>query len=232
MLARGDGPAALALVVTALVLTLLEYLFLPPYVEARLRGLPRHALPAPSLDAGLIWAAGCIVGYALLPALLVRLVERRPLSDVGYRLSGTLRHLPVYLGLYALMLPAVWLAARRPDFAAVYPFVPDALASRRAFVTWELAYLAQFFALEAFFRGYLLFTLERRIGRLAVFVMVVPYGMIHFHKPMLEALGAIAAGVVLGFLALRYRSFYGGALLHALVALTMDGLAARRAGLF
>jgi membrane protease YdiL (CAAX protease family) len=62
--------------------------------------------------------------------------------------------------------------------------------------------------------------------------MVVPCCMIHFHKPMLEALGAIVAGVFLGFLALRDRSWYGGALLHSLVAVSMDLLAVSRAGLF
>ncbi|MCA9320336.1 MAG: CPBP family intramembrane metalloprotease, partial [Planctomycetes bacterium] len=59
----------------------------------------------------------------------------------------------------------------------------------------------------------------------AIFVMVIPYAMIHFTKPMPEAFGAIFAGVALGYLAMRTRSFYGGILLHYAVALTMDLLA-------
>ena len=55
--------------------------------------------------------------------------------------------------------------------------------------------------------------------------------MIHWHKPPLEAFAAVVAGVVLGALALRFRSWLGGALLHALVALTMDLIAAHRAGI-
>jgi membrane protease YdiL (CAAX protease family) len=130
------------------------------------------------------------------------------------------------------MLPVVAFAAGREDFSEIYPFVHEARNDLRTFLLWEAGYLAQFWALESFFRGYLLFTLERRIGRLAIFVMVVPYCMIHFHKPMLEALGAIVAGGFLGFLALGYRSWYGGALLHSLVAVSMDLLAVSRAGLF
>ena len=38
------------------------------------------------------------------------------------------------------------------------------------------------------------------MGSHAIFVMVVPYVMIHFGKPMLETVGAIIAGVVLGLL--------------------------------
>ena len=131
-----------------------------------------------------------------------------------------------------VMLPAVLVVARREEFRSIYPFVAEARESVGAFVTWELAYLAQFFALEAFFRGYLLFTLERAMGRLAICAMAVPYGMIHFHKPLLEALGAVVAGLVLGHLALRYRSFYGGGLLHGAAALTMDLLATSRDGLW
>jgi membrane protease YdiL (CAAX protease family) len=220
--------AALALVYAVTALTVLEYFGLPFRIEARLQGLPFGAEPAPSLAAGLAWAAATSAAFLALPAALVLLVHREPLGSVGFSLGGFLRHAPVYLGLYALMLPALLWAAGRGDFLATYPFVPEARASRPALVAWELGYLAQFFALEAFFRGYLLFTLERAMGRLAICAMAVPYGMIHFHKPFLEALGAVIAGLWLGHLALRYRSFYGGVLLHGAVALTMDLLAVAR----
>jgi membrane protease YdiL (CAAX protease family) len=55
--------------------------------------------------------------------------------------------------------------------------------------------------------------------------MVIPYCMIHFGKPVPEALAAIFAGVVLGVLALRSGSFYLGVVLHCVVALLMDLLA-------
>jgi membrane protease YdiL (CAAX protease family) len=224
--------AALALLYTAVALTVLEYFWLPFRVEARLQGLPFGEEPAPSLAAGLSWAGATALGMLALPAAWVRFGQRERLGSIGFSLGGFARHAPVYFGLYLVMLPALLFAAGREDFLGTYPFVAAARADLATFLRWELGYLAQFFALEAFFRGYLLFTLERAMGRLAIFAMAVPYGMIHFHKPFLEALGAVVAGVFLGHLALRYRSFYGGALLHAAVALTMDLLAVRRAGLF
>ena len=42
---------------------------------------------------------------------------------------------------------------------------------------------------------------------LSIVVMTVPYTMIHFGKPMPEAIGAIFAGLILGYMALRSRSF-------------------------
>lgn len=232
-----DGRCALALLYTAVSVTILEYGFYPARVQAWLEGVsilenPFDMRPA-SLEAGQIWAVGTIVANLVIPVAIVLLIHRESLSTIGFRLGGFLRHVWIYLLLYAgVMLPVLLIVADRPEFLHTYPFVDEAKEDLRAFLLWEAFYLPQFFALEAFFRGYLLFTLERKIGWLAIFVMVIPYGMIHFHKPPAECLGAIIAGVALGALALRYRSFYGGALLHALVAITMDSLAAREAGMF
>ena len=131
------------------------------------------------------------------------------------------------------MTPLIYLAFQRPEFAQLYPFVPEAKQTMSKFLTWEVAYVLQFFALESFFRGYLLFTIEKVSGKwMAIATMVVPYTMIHFHKPFPETFGAVAAGIALGWLSLRYRSFLGGALLHSLVAITMDCLSASKSGLF
>jgi uncharacterized protein len=223
-----DRYAAFALIYTAAVLTLTEYFFIPGH--AARSGLPAKLPPMPpDLAAGLVWAGSTYVFFLALPALFV-LVRREKFADYGWSTRGLGRHLLVYAALYAAMAPLAALAANRTDFAATYPFVRSVRGDSARFWIWETAYLLQFLALEAFFRGWLLFTLARRFGSVAaVAAMVVPYTMIHFHKPFPECAGAIVAGLVLGTLALRYRSFLGGVILHAGVAFTMDFLAVRRA---
>jgi membrane protease YdiL (CAAX protease family) len=49
--------------------------------------------------------------------------------------------------------------------------------------------------------------------------------MIHYGKPMPETFGAILAGLLLGTLAMRTRSIWGGVLIHIGVATTMDVMA-------
>jgi len=61
-------------------------------------------------------------------------------------------------------------------------------------------------------------------------MMTVPYTMIHFSKPMPEAFAAIVAGLVLGTMAVRSRSFVPGIFLHVAVAITMDLLVLGRLG--
>jgi membrane protease YdiL (CAAX protease family) len=67
--------------------------------------------------------------------------------------------------------------------------------------------------------------LRRSLGSNAIFIMVLPYCMIHYGKPLPETLGAIIAGVVLGTLAMRTRSIWGGVMIHVGVATMMDALA-------
>jgi membrane protease YdiL (CAAX protease family) len=212
----------------ALVLTLLEYDFLATRVLAS--GWLDKTPPADrQFHACLVWAGATIVFFLVIPAIIVRWWHEEPLSSVGFSAAGVGRHLPVYLGLFALMVPVLLLVSRRPDFLDTYPFVKRALNDNRVLIVWEAAYVLQFFALESFFRGYLLFTVARIAPKAAIAVVAAPYTMIHFHKPFPECLGALGAGLLLGFLALRYRSFLGGVVLHSLVAVTMDLLAVRRA---
>ena len=53
----------------------------------------------------------------------------------------------------------------------------------------------------------------------------LPYLMLHFQKPPLEAVGSIIAGMALGMVALHTRSIYAGMMIHIAVAWSMDLLA-------
>src|SRR5204862_6311216 len=92
---------------------------------------------------------------------------------------------------------------------------------------WELSAMGQFVGLEIFCRGWWL-RATRVFGLGAVFSMVVPYCMIHYGKPYLEADAAIIAGTVLGSLSMKTRSIWAGFLVHGTVGLLMDILALDR----
>jgi membrane protease YdiL (CAAX protease family) len=79
-----------------------------------------------------------------------------------------------------------------------------------------------------FFRGFWLGVLRKSFGSGAIFAMAVPYCMIHFGKPYLEAVGAIVAGIALGSLSMKTKSIYQGFLVHITVAALMDWLSLRR----
>lgn len=232
------------LVTAAVSLTLQEYLGERGYFE---RVFPAHGPISRyrELHSFAWWSGWRVVGYVGIPILVlgVAAIARRitrgrgaPLRDRGW--TGRIRdyhlsfrqffaHAWIYVVLFLCVLPAVLYASTTPAFRETYPFYR--LANRSSFDlwTWEALYAAQFIALEFFFRGFMLHGLRRALGSNAVFVMIVPYCMIHYGKPLPETLGAIGAGIILGTLAMRTRSIWGGVLIHIGVAVTMDVLALR-----
>ena len=62
--------------------------------------------------------------------------------------------------------------------------------------------------------------------------MVLPYALIHIHKPFPEAIGSIFAGLVLAHLALKGKSIWPGVVLHMMIAVSMDFLGLWNSGFF
>lgn len=168
------------------------------------------------------WSLWRVIGYFILPALVVRFIWREKLHNVGLNAIEFSKHLPLYLLFFGVVLGGVVFVSFQPDFKHYYPFYEHCQRSILDWILWETCYLAQFFALEFFFRGFLLEGCRKEIGHYAIFAMLAPYCMIHFGKPILEVYAAVFAGLVLGTLAMRTRSIAGGFLIHALVAISMD----------
>lgn len=167
------------------------------------------------------WGLASLLIRVLLPLAVILWVLRESPRDWGFGWGDrgwALR----YLWLFLAMVPVVVIASSTASFQAKYPLY--ALAGNGGWHFWgfQIFYGMQFFGVEAFFRGFMLFGLYPRLGMNAIAVMVIPYTMIHFGKPAPETLAAIVAGFVLGYLAIKARSFVWGWMLHWGVALTMD----------
>ncbi|HWV15477.1 MAG TPA: CPBP family intramembrane glutamic endopeptidase [Cellvibrio sp.] len=168
------------------------------------------------------WTGVHLLSYVILPGLCIRFVFRERIRDFGWQFNQTAQHWRGYLLLLSPILVFVYLVSLGQDFVDHYPFYSLTGRSWADLLAWEFLYLCQFVFLEFFFRGFMLNALRPAIGANAVWVMCVPYLMIHFPKLWLEATGAILFGLFLGILALQSRSIWGGVLVHAGVAVSMD----------
>ncbi len=168
------------------------------------------------------WTGWHIVGYVIIPFIIIKKVIKTSFVDMGWRWNDTSKHWRGYALLLSPILIFIFLVSFRADFLQHYPFYKDAHRSWFDLITWEVLYLTQFVCLEFFFRGFFLNALRPAVGANAIWIMCVPYLMIHFPKLWMEATGAILFGLFLGLLALRSRSIWGGFLVHAGVAVTMD----------
>jgi hypothetical protein len=171
------------------------------------------------------WGVSSIVLRILIPFAIIRFVFREKPANYGWRWRGTVKHAPMYLALYALMIPLIVWASTQASFQLKYPFYKGAAGGGAAFWGYEVFYGAQFMGVEFFFRGFLTFALFRKFGYNALLIMAIPYVMVHFNKPLPETFGALGAALILGALALRAGSCIPGFFLHWAVGITMDVLA-------
>ncbi len=170
------------------------------------------------------WAGLIILFYLIIPALVILFYFKEKLSDYGLKFKGAFKDIQLYFIMLCVMVPLVLFFSTTRSFQARYPFYTlhagESLFPN--FMIWECLYFLQFFSLEFFFRGFMVHGLKNRFGFYSVFVMTIPYCMIHFGKPLPETLAAIIAGIVLGVLSLKSRSILLGVLIHFSVAISMD----------
>ncbi len=174
-----------------------------------------------------LWAhVSAVVVLMIVPLMICFGLEGWTPRDLGFRIRGTGTEVMIVLGLWAAMIPIVWLVHDTEAFARIYPRLPQAKSSAEIYFLYEGLYLVKWIAWEFFFRGFMLFGFGKDLLHRSVLISTIPFTLMHFGKPELEMASALIAGFVLCFIALRSRSIWPGVLLHWLVASTMDFFAA------
>ncbi len=147
-----------------------------------------------------------------------------------YGFSTKNASLKSYFVLLLLMLIPLFWAAQQADFRSFYPraahleLPPNGPHNTALTAGYEVLYSLDYVATELFFRGFLLLHFSRFAGEKVILPMCIFYVVIHFDKPLAEAVSSFFGGMVLGVLALRTRSIYGGIIVHLGIALLMEGL--------
>jgi len=158
-----------------------------------------------------------------VPTLIVKWLFRGRLRDFGLRVGDArqgVRYLAIGL---PLCLVAAYLGSLDPAVRAVYPLARSAVGHISRFLAVEAFYLLYYLGWEFFFRGFMLFGLEKRYGpAVAILVQTIPSALVHIGKPASETFAAIAAGLIFGTVAVRTRSIFYPLLLHAAVGIGTD----------
>lgn len=198
------------------------------FAFGRLDSFHRHFAPLfpdghdLELYSHLYLAGASVLTRTLLPLFCIVFILRERPRDYGFRLTGSGGLLKVYVALLLIMLPVLFIASGTDAFLNRYPLYSGAQTSFSKLAIYEASYFFVFLSGESFWRGYLVFGLKPKFGYYAIPIMAIPYVMIHFGKPMPEAFGALITACILGYLALKHRSFWLGIALHFTIALSMD----------
>ena len=161
--------------------------------------------------------------FGIVPLLTILVLFRDDPRRYGLRLGAWRLGLGLAIGASVVMTPVIVLVARVPEFQAFYAQSAGPLPGM---VITNLLDLA---SAEFLFRGFLMFSLLRIAGPIAVLVATFPFVMTHLGKPEAETLSTLGGGLVFGWLDWRTGSIVWSVLFHVWI-LTLVVAAAAAAG--
>jgi membrane protease YdiL (CAAX protease family) len=159
--------------------------------------------------------------YAVSPFPLFFLFRHKP-KDYGIRFGRFKQWLRETAVFYLIMLLILLVVFKFTGMKYYYPLYRKAANGSNHFLIYQAIQFIHMLGWEFFFRGFMLFSLEKKFGKASILIQTIPFAIMHYRKKPLEAYGSIFAGIFLGILGLRSRSFLPCFLLHFLVALSAD----------
>lgn len=129
--------------------------------------------------------------------------DGKKMNLYGFRLKNF--DTKTYFLMLLIMLPLIALASTQSDFLHHYPTFSDFIDKEETSSImylktsiYELFYGNNYIMTELFFRGFIIFTLARFMGKGCILPMVTMYVFIHFGKPAGETISSFFGGLILG----------------------------------
>jgi len=185
----------------------------------RLLGLDRATIVA----YGGFFQCGAALVMLLLPALLLaRYLLGIRYAEMGFRAGDWKLGLKIAAAAVMVVVPAILLTGNlTPGLCDVYPLTP--LAGVASFLAWEASYLVYYVAWEATFRGVIQLGLGSKMGIIqAMLLQTALTTCLHFGGPESETLAALAAGPLMGYLAIRTGSIVYPLAIHFAAGIATD----------
>ncbi len=168
----------------------------------------------------------------ILPFLIIFYgVKRKYDKDDNYLFGLRIRGMSYkpFFVMLILMVPLIAIASYMPDFQKAYPqykfWLYDGafgLTPIQAAGVFEFVYGLDFASIELLYRGALVVGMARVLGREAVLPMAGAYVILHFGKPLGEAISSFFGGFILGVHALEKKNIFGGIIIHVGIAYLME----------
>ncbi len=160
--------------------------------------------------------------YGISPFILMLFLKNKP-EDYGIKIGDYRIWIKDLVFIFCIMLIILLFTFKFTNFKSIYPLSFTARKGFNYFFIYQIIQLFYMSSWEFFFRGFMLFGLAKKMdNKLAILIQTIPFALMHYRKPPLEAYGSIFAGIFLGIMAIRGRSFLPCAIIHFLVALSAD----------
>ena len=158
-----------------------------------------------------------------VPYFIIKMVFRKGLKEFGFRIGDTRYGFRFVAIALPFLLWAAYVGSSGSAMQSEYPLAKSTMRHLPLFLTVQVFYLMYYVGWEFLFRGFMLFGLEKQFGAItAILIQTIPSAIVHIGKPASESFGAIFAGLVFGYLAIRTRSIFYPLILHAIVGIGTD----------
>ncbi len=222
LFSRENRKAAIILLSTPVILTTFRYYGMKDfYMDHLASALSLYGNQ--ELTSALYTFSSSLILLGLLPALMIKFIFHEPLSLYGVRLGNWQFGLKAFLILAPVMVALTLPSSRMESFTAEYPLYKGAGASPSNFIAYSLLYVTYYLGWEFFFRGYMQFGLQTRLGDWnAILIQTLASCLLHIGKPDAEIYSSILGGIVWGIIVFRTRSLLAALLLHWLLGIFLD----------
>lgn len=179
------------------------------------------------LAAGVLrkWVGGVVLGFGAIVTLV--LLGKSPL-DYGVATIHPQRTLMLTVICAMILVPIVAISMRNPKMWDHYPEIRTPRFTSKAAYFSASGWIIYLIGFEYFFRGFLLFLWADLFGVWPALAMTTcVYILVHLPTNATETSSTVPMGIVFGLLALYTGGFLAPLIVHVLVAITSDVIAAR-----
>ncbi len=164
----------------------------------------------------------------IIPVLILKFGFSQTREQMGLGL-GDWKFAGVIASLYIpVVLAGTWVLSDGAAFQDNYPHLREASTSWRVFFIYQALFLFYWVGWEYLWRGFVLFGTRHSLGLYAIFVQALPFAVLHYAKPLPEAMLSVVGGILLGALVWRTGSFWIAVPIHWIQMFSLDLFSALR----
>ncbi|MFH1037793.1 MAG: CPBP family glutamic-type intramembrane protease [PVC group bacterium] len=171
-----------------------------------------------------------LILFFFLPILIIKNAFHEKPGDYGWQVGDRKAGWLSLTWGVPLVLAMAWLSSGQPAFRDQYPLFISRLddfplkgQNITVFILYEFTYIFYYIGWEFFFRGFVLFGLQGRLGVIgALLFQAVISTLLHASKPLPELIAAFPGGVIFGLVVLRCRSLRSVIFAHWLLGFSLD----------
>lgn len=161
--------------------------------------------------------------FGLIPILVILIVFRIPLSNLGTNTDQMIKSLIWWIPSAVLVVIINYFAARKKSHLSQYPQIRAKRWDSGLVILSALSWITYLVGYEFLFRGFLLFSCLESFGYWpAIVINISLYSLAHLPKGTRETVASVFFGFVLSYVSIELGSFWFAFFVHITLALSNE----------